>query len=389
MTNLTGVRTTENILSARKVVDMAEKIALLDPNEAPFITVLKKAKQDTRKVYNPKFEWLEDDLMAIRTLVNGAHADTGATTIAVDDGSLFRAGDILKIPSTGEAMLVTAISTNNLTVVRAYGSTAAAAIADDAEALIIGNAQVENSTARTVKSTQEVNCYNYTQIFRTPISISGTENASKLYGGKDRAYQRRKAAIEHKRDIANALLFGQRKQDTSGSTPRRTMGGILEFLTTASRTQAFASGGTTLTYANFDSLVAQPVFAHGSTEKLLIAGPKLAAMINSWASAKVLTDISPDKTFGMRVKKLITSYGDLNVIYDPLLAESTVYAGYGFVLDMENVRYAYLDGRDTKLNIDIQNNDVDGVVDEYITECSLEFKSPKTHMLITGAYNPS
>lgn len=392
MTNITGARTTSNITQNRRVIDMAEKIALLQPNVAPFVTILKKAKKDSRVVYNPKFEWLEDDLLGIRTLVDGNSSTvaSSATTVNVDDGSIFRVGDIAKIPSTGECVLVTAISTNALTVTRGYGSTSAASIADNAEILIIGNAQAENAGARTVKSTQETACYNYTQIFRTPIALSNTEKASKMYGGKDQNYQRAKALIEHKRDIANALYFGQRKEDTSGSTPRRTMGGILEFLAGSSQTQAFAAvNGTTLTYNNFDANVAQKVFSYGSEEKLLVAGPKLAAMINSWAVSKLVTEVGKDKTYGVNVKNLLTSYGNLKVIYDPLLAESDVYAGHGLVLDMANIRYVYLDGRDTKLNTNIQNNDVDGVMDEYLTECSIEVKQPKTHMLITGCYNPT
>ena len=75
------------------------------------------------------------------------------------------------------------------------------------------------------------------------------------------------------------------------------------------------------------------------------------------------------------------------MIYDPLL-DAGGYAGYGFILDPENVRYAYLDGRDTKLQLNVQNNDVDGVVDEYLTECSLEVRLPQTHLLISGAYIP-
>ena len=81
----------------------------------------------------------------------------------------------------------------------------------------------------------------------------------------------------------------------------------------------------------------------------------------------------------------ITSYGVMQVVYDPLLKGST-YGGYGLVLDMKNIRYAYLNGRDTQLRTGIQAPDQDGVMDEYLTECSVEVKLPKTHMLITGAY---
>ncbi len=386
MTNIIGVRTTANINPSKLVVDMASKIALLEPDKAPFLTCLKAIRGDRRVVYNPKFEWLEDQLLGIRTQINGAIANGTATTVVVDDGGIFRPYDVVKIPSTGECMLVTAISTNSLTVVRGYGSTAGAAIADDAEILVVGNAQAENATARQVVSTQETTCYNYTQIFRTPIAISNTEKASKMYGGKDLNYQRKKAGIEHIRDIANALYFGQRKQDTSGTTPRRTMGGILEFLSGASRSVAFNSSSNKLTFRNFDAKVAREAFSYGGDEKLLVAGPYLASAINDWAAQKLVTEVGEDKTLGMTVKNLITSYGNMKVVYDPLLMESSVYAGYGFVLDLQYIRYVYLDGRDTKLNTGIQARDVDGVVDEYITECSLEFKQPKTHMLITGCY---
>ena len=196
MTNITGVRTTNNILQNRRVVDMAKQIALLDPNEGPLLSFLKLAKNNSRCVYNPKFEWLEDDLMETWSSVSEAHT-AAATTIKTADGTIFRVGDIVKVPSTGECMLVSAISTNDLTVTRAYGSTTAAAIADDADLLIIGSAMPENSNGREVKSTVESNGYNYTQIFRTPIALSGTEAASKLHGGRDRAYQRRKASLEH------------------------------------------------------------------------------------------------------------------------------------------------------------------------------------------------
>ena len=385
MANIAGVRTTSNIQQARRVVDMAKNIALLDPNDSPFVTFLKLAKQDVRVAKAPKIEWLEDDLIGAATQVNngsGISITTSSTSIAVDDGSIFSVGDLISIPAKSLVYRITAISTNTLTAIQFGTSVSTGTIADDSVVLKLGNAMEENSSAPAAKTTQEVACYNYTQIFRTPVSFSGTELATELYGGKDRAYQRRKKALEHKRDIARAMYFGVRKEDTTGTTPRRTMGGLLSFLTEST---AFDSSTQPLTYANFNKYVAQPVFSHGSKDKLLIAGPNLMNAINAWSEAKLVTDVDPAATYGIRVKNLITGYGDLKVIYDPLLADG-YHAGYGMVIDTDNIRYAYLQGRDTKLNTNIQANDVDGVIDEYITECSLEVKLPKTHLLITGAY---
>lgn len=393
MANISGMRATEGlnkINQDRRVVDMAEKIALLDPNEAPFVTVLKMAKKNTRKVYNPKFNWIEDDLLGYyantKSSVSAASKAGDAGAIAVDDNTIIRVGDILFAPTTGEYMLATGIGSEGaVNVIRGYGdSPCTTTIASGAVILDIGPAMEEGSSNRGAKSTQTVSKHNFTQIFRTPVEITGTLAASKLYGGKDASYQRRKALIEHKRDIANAMYFGRMHEDATGAKVRRTMGGIFGFMAD-SDSHAFNNSTAKLTYANFDSYVARKAFAHGSSDKLMICGGNMATVVNSWAEKKLVTQVGKDKTFGVSISNLITTYGNLNVMYDPLL-DAAGMSDRAMILDMDNVAYAYLDGRDTKLNTNIQAPDVDGETDEYITECSLEFKLPKTHFLVTGAY---
>ena len=369
---------------ARLVVDMRNQIAQLEPDESPFITFLRASKKNTRVAYNPKFEWMEDCLTPNGSTLATAIAANNTTSVVVasGDGVLFKAGDI--IMASTEAMYVSAVSTDTLTVTRGFGGTTAlASIAKDTPIYIISNAYAENSTSPAALTTKPDEKYNYTQIFRTAVQLSNTADKTKMYGGADRGYQRSKALLEHKREIAKAFYAGYRTID--GTYTKRTTGGLFSFLT---QTQAFSSGGTTLTYANFDELVAQKAFRYGSKQKLLIAGPKLSTVINMWALNKVVTDVATDAAFGMRVKKLYTSYGDLMVVYDPLLADLG-HPDYGIVIDTNNINYVHLDGRDTKLYTNIQENDRDGIKDEYLTECGLEVRLPKTHMLITGAYVPS
>ena len=369
----------------RLVVDMRNQIAQLEPDESPFITFLRASKKNTRVAYNPKFEWMEDSLTPNGSALAAAITATDATTITVTTGDevLFKAGDIIMVGA--EAMLVSAINTTNhqLTVSRGFGGTTAATASSAAPVYIISNAYAENSTSPAALTTKPEEKYNYTQIFRTSVQLSNTADKTKMYGGADRGYQRSKALLEHKREIAKAFYAGYRTID--GTYTKRTTGGLFSFLT---QTQAFAAAGTALTYANFDEYVAQKVFRYGSKQKLLIAGPKLSTVINMWALNKVVTDVATDAAFGMRVKKLYTSYGDLMVVYDPLLADLG-HPDYGIVIDTNNINYVHLDGRDTKLYTNIQENDRDGIKDEYLTECGLEVRLPKTHMLITGAYVPS
>ena len=70
------------------------------------------------------------------SLLNEA-LDTTETAVDVDDGSEFSVNDVIKIVNSAdsnafEEMLVTAISSNTLTVTRGYNNTAAAAHADNA-----------------------------------------------------------------------------------------------------------------------------------------------------------------------------------------------------------------------------------------------------------------
>ena len=56
---------------------------------------------------------------------------------------------------------------------------------DNSQLLIIGNANVENSTKRTILTATKTALYNFCQIFRWEFGASGTLQSSELYGGDD------------------------------------------------------------------------------------------------------------------------------------------------------------------------------------------------------------
>ena len=371
-----GVRTTDNLLAARRVIDMENKIALLEPSAAPLISILKQAKGKTVKANAPKVEWLEDTLKTPWSTVTPAIADKAETAIVMSDVSMFTVGDIVNFPATAENVLVTAIvvATKTLTVVRNVGSGAdSVALANNAVAFIIGNAFAEGATSPASNLTTESAKYNFTQIFRTAFDVTKTVDASTLYGGKDFQYQAMKKGIEHKVDISRSIYFGQRKEDTTNS--RRTMGGLKAFCTS----NGYAAGGA-MTQANFDANVSELAFRYGSKRKLAFCGAKAISNINSWALGKVEVQNGAN-TYGVKVMTYQSPFGELDLIYDPILSGVT-YGGYMFVIDPENITYRPL--RDTKLNMDIQANDADLRKAEYITEATIQIKNPETHAIITG-----
>ena len=195
VTVITGARSTHNINSARVIVDMSDKIYELDPDTAPLLTL--SGKISKKPCHNPKYEWMEDDFFPYWTAVNNAAGITADdTTIEVDNWDYVEAGSLIKVPRTGEVMRVTIATASPITVVRGIGSTAAAALVDNDPLLVLGDSNEEGATSRSAKTIQVTNAYNYAQIWRTTVEATNTNEATELYGGGDRATQRKKRGIE-------------------------------------------------------------------------------------------------------------------------------------------------------------------------------------------------
>lgn len=381
---ITGSKDTRNITQNRLVVDMSNDIGLLKPDDAALLSFLKIAKGKTLAASNPKFEWMEDGLAPRWDAINsgGGYTDSD-TKIVVDNGAYFAVNDIVKVPRTGEVMLVTTIdpdadNANELAVSRGYGTTAKAALVDNDPLVIIGNINEEFAGMRTMKTTGLTPMYNYTQIWRTPFGVSRTAQNTKLYGPKELSYQQMKKGIEHKKDIERSLIFGERKEDVTGSHPKRATGGLLSFATANN----YDAGGA-LTQSEFDNNISEVIFKYGSKDKILYASARLLSVINGWALGKLMIDQSAKK-YGLSVFKYITPFGTYNIINGMHTLEGAVYGTYGIVIDPENVRYRPLQGGDTKLKTNIQANDADGRIDEYLTEGGLEVRNAETHAVITG-----
>ena len=69
-------------------------------------------------------------------------------------------------------------------------------------------------------------------------------------------------------------------------------------------------------------------------------------------------------------------------MHNPLFVEEL--AGQAYLLDMESFRYRFMEGRDTQLQTNIQAPDVDGEVDQYISEVGLERKQAPRHAMLKG-----
>ena len=366
-----------NSQAKRQVVDMSENISMLRPSSAPLLVLTKKL--DSSSCSNVKFEWFEDDFMARWTkALAGIAGGVTTLTVPLDEAQLIAVDDIVKVVRTGEVMRVTGITTNSLTVVRGYGETTAVAINTDDKLLVIGNAIMQGAGSPAEKYNDVTPVFNYTQIFRTPYSITNTFDATKVYGKKELDRLRFKRGVDHKMSIEYSLLFGERKFDTSGAQPRTTTGGVLAFLKGTSNIMSKAKAS--VTEADFIAFCEQ-VFTYGSETKIVLASPMLLTVLDGFARNRLsVVQSDKDKQYGLDVTSFVTPHGTLKFIKHPLLVSG--YDGTGIVLDPEELSYRSLKGRDTSLKTNIQLPDEDGKKEEYITEAGLELRQVKKHGLI-------
>lgn len=377
-TIITGQRATaatNAIQSASRIIEMHDVIMLLEPSATPLTTFSSMVSR--KAVGNPDFKVLEDELIPNIDRVNGAVAGTTATTFTVDNGAYVPVNSIIRIQRTGETMLVTGVATNVLTVTRSYGSTAAAALNDNDQYTIIGGAAAEGASAEAAKTTQKTSVTNYTQIFTRQFDMTRTTMESNLYGGRDLPYQQKKAGIEFGKDVEKAFFFGESVENTGGTTPRRTTGGIDTFISTND-----TDLGGTFSLVTFFS-ESETFFRYGAKRKTAFCSRGAATNIALEGLGYIET-ARTDTTLGMEITRVKTPHGELNLISHDLL-EGDEYGGRIYVVDMNNVGYRYLRNSDMKLKTNIQANDVDGRKDQYIGEIGLFRTLEETHGRFTNA----
>lgn len=371
-TMISGARTTDQILAGRQVVDMG-KIHQLENDKAKLFTMV--AKLGKKGAHNQTIDWMTDELNPKADAVNngGGYTDSD-TSVVVDNGGYFRARDLVKVPRTGEVLLVTAVSTNTLTVTRSVGGTAAAALVDNDPLVILGPAYAQGATLEDERTVKEVKKTNYMQIFRHPFKVSGTHAAMGKAGGhyveSDVVTQRRKKALEHARDINLTAYFGE----AALSSGTGYAGGVIEQIVAGN---IDSTSSLTETELN-DGL--KTMFRYGSGKKVLFCSRAVAGIIDG-----LLRDrqrITPgDSKHGIATTEYTSSHGVIQIVPDHAL-EGTTYDKYAVLVDPDGPMLRTL--RDTKLLTGRQGTDEDAEVEEYLSELSFEWGNGNNHGLFNS-----
>lgn len=376
MTNLRALSSVSNITAGQIVVDMADKVHDYEPDVAPFLKLMTLSSAGKRKVENPLFYHLEQQRLAVTTTTTATHTSS-VTTLKLTTTVHIQPNMVLKNATTDENMLCTAIvSSASVTVTRGWGEVSGTAMSSGDTIINLGPAYTDGDSDETPLQRLLDSGNNCIQIFRKECGVDWTAQATKMYSGDERLRVRKDALVELKRQMEHQFLFGQYKIGGTNDNPQRQTRGLKYFISTN-----IHSIGGALTEPTFLGHL-ESDFRYGNKRKVLLASARFINAMSTWGLNRLRGNEAMTKALGIEVNSYTSPFGQLDVVWHKLLEGP--YAGTAFIVDPDNVRYAYLNGLDWQLRTNIQGNGAHTYKDEWFAYAGLDMMVEKAHAYYYG-----
>jgi hypothetical protein len=424
-----GMRGTGSWVTDQRPKSYRESILFLYPNgTAPLTAVMSKLKSE--KVDDPEFAWWTKGLSTQRATITGVYTDaamltayaSGAVAAAVlyikmsaADVAYFRIGHQVLLRDASDFTVdvnakvigknVNGASSNiQVKLLEADDNSSHSHDLSDADtALIIGNINAEGAIMPTGITTDPVKLYNYTQIFRSPLSITRTARKTRLRTGDAYKEMKRECLEMHSIEMEKAFLFGVRSENIGDNGfPERTMDGVL----TVIRREAAANVddySLNSTYSGKDwtedgggqkwlNAYLEQIFRYGKGEKLALCGSGALLGLNDLAQTGSVMQLAPtDKTYGLSINRWLTPFGTVNLLTHPLFSIETTLRNSMLLIEPQNLIYKYIDDTDFYAEGDAKKSGPgvnaarkDATDEEFLTEASLELHHPVTMGFLNG-----
>jgi hypothetical protein len=345
------------------------------PYQTPIAQYYMANKRNKIAVGNPKYEVIEDTLIPYTATVTSIAASGTAQTVVLDaNGLAFPVRTVLRIDKTGENCVVTTCTSATSIAVRALDNSTALTATTNSVVRAIGIVTTEGAASPVAASTTATQPYNYTQINKRAVHMSGTQMASVNYGmSSDWVHQREKATEEFKLDIERGSVFGIRGVLTTSGAYERFAGGLLDMATTDGmgiQDKSQFVGDTFCDEPFFFNTYCKNLFAKGSNIKTLYCGADALLGINEFSKAKQQTKVA-EKEYGVDIQVILTPFGKARLVWHPLLEGS--YSNWVIGVDRDDyLKYAFLSGngknRDMQWQDNIHTPDEDERKAQYLAE---------------------
>ncbi len=421
-----GMRGTGDWVGDQRPKSWREQILYLYPNGmAPLTAIL--SMMGSEKVDDAEFNWWTQEQTAVGGAVNGVFTDPTLTTAYVSGAVagtvlyisistalanrvreghqiLLRDSDDYRVDVVGKVTGVTRGTTTSALAVKLLendDNSPAHDLSNCDAFKIIGSINPEGGEMPEAIALNPVKVYNYTQIFRTSLSITRTARLTKLRTGD--AYQKAKAeALEmHSWEMELAFLWGIKTENVGDNgKPERTTMGLINFIRQYASancddyTLNTAYTGKTWTTGGEDWLKAmlERVFRHGAEEKLCLCGSGFLLGIDKLAQTSGQMMLQPgQKTYGMQIREWLTPFGSIQMKTHPLFSYDDTTRNMGVILEPKELKFKYI--TDTTFYGESSKKEhpegygqkrIDGTYEEFLTEAGLEFGLPQKCAVLNG-----
>lgn len=349
MTLLTGTRLTLTGGGAQQTgikTDISDAIDEIDVTDTPLLSILGWANEagaaggaDTLRFpcIQPKHQWLNDALVPASGAVNGVLDTSSATigvtrhiTVASDTGEYYDIDDVLMI-NEGVYIVTDARTshTADLLAVKVLKAAAGAMAAATTPIYNLGKASTEAVLASnfTFGSTSLGTDFNACQIFTDVVAMSGTAEATEMYGMPDPfQYQLDKKWKELIVRLEQAAHYGFRNHITTTATfpltigsdtsLNRRFGGLYDFVRYHGSTSLNLVNGASgaLTEKMLNDLL-QLLWAQGGHPDTILVGPWQKRVISQWITPNVRVQRT-DRVAGVIVGQYESEFGTIDIVLD-------------------------------------------------------------------------
>jgi len=428
-----GMRGTGDWVADQRPLNWRQQIMYLYPNGmAPLTAIL--SMMGSESVDDPQYHWWTQEQTAVMGAVAGvwtlpdlsvAYAGGGVvgdviyiqiTTLLANrirEGHQILLRDVSdwRVDVTGKVTGVTRGAINAVLAIRLLEADDNAGVGgndlQDCDAFkIIGNMNPEGGEMPDAIALNPVKVYNYTQIFRTPLSITRTARKTKLRTGDQYQKMKSEALEMHSWEMELAFLWGIATENIGDNgKPERTTKGVINFirqyaaancddysLNPAYTGQTWAVGGELWLKAMLEQ-----IFRYGAEEKLCLCGSGFLLGIDALAMAGGQVNLQPaQKVYGMQIREWLTPFGSIYMKTHPLFSYDATTRNMGILLEPKELTYRYIDdtafyGESTSKQHPegYGNRRLDGTNEEYLTECGLEFGFPQKCAVLNGVGLPN
>lgn len=420
-TTFLGMRGTGDWQTDQRPMNWRQGILKLWPNgDMPLTGILSKMGEE--KVDDPQFHWWTQGLPTQAATVTGKYTDAALASAYVSSGV---AGDVLYLKMAeadslhfraGHQVLIRYTSDHtvdvNAKVLNVVSNGASSYVAvklledDDNSASydlsdanyvkIIGNINPEGGAMPDAVAYDPTKYLNYTQIFRTSLSITRTARKTTLRTGD--AYKKAKTeALElHGIEMEKAFIWGIPTEGTgSNGKPERTTGGLLYNIVNNGGTVSDFTSQTTFTDVTWLDAgeewldyILEILFRYGSSDRLALCGSGVILAINKLIKEYGNYEFSTKtKAYGLNVREWHTPFGMINMMTHPLFSYDSTDRYSMIVFEPKDLKYRFIDDTTFYPDPDKQNTGrgrIDGTDEEWLTECGLEFHHPIKCAYLTG-----